>query len=98
MYLFYIHIYIFFLQDTFFDAEDGSSRNMKMSLLTIDRTPIPSHEWLQFDSKNQEFYGVPMRTDIGRKEYQLVVTDKDGKFYHTILFSKIKKIIFVYIE
>ncbi|XP_025266247.1 dystroglycan isoform X2 [Camponotus floridanus] len=65
-------------EDTFFDAEDGSSRNMKMSLLTIDRIPIPPHEWLQFDSKNQEFYGVPMRPDIGRKEYQLVVTDKDG--------------------
>ncbi|XP_077278186.1 uncharacterized protein LOC143906183 isoform X2 [Temnothorax americanus] len=65
-------------EDTFFDAEDGSSRNMKMSLLTIDRRPIPSHEWLQFDSKNQEFYGVPMSTHIGRKEYQLVVTDKEG--------------------
>lgn len=65
-------------EDTFFDAEDGSSRNMKMSLLTIDRIPIPPHEWLQFDNKNQEFYGVPMRADIGRKEYQLVVTDKDG--------------------
>lgn len=51
---------------------------MRMSLLTIDRVPIPPHEWLQFDSKNQEFYGVPMRTDIGRKEYQLVVTDKEG--------------------
>jgi len=67
------------LQDTFFDYNDGSSRNMKMSLLTIDRKPIPPHEWLQFDSKNQEFYGVPMSTDIGRKEYQLVVTDKEGK-------------------
>ncbi|XP_018402407.1 PREDICTED: dystroglycan-like isoform X2 [Cyphomyrmex costatus] len=65
-------------EDTFFDAEDGSSRNMKMSLLTIDRRPIPSYEWLQFDSKNQEFYGVPMITDIGRKEYQLVVVDKEG--------------------
>jgi len=53
-----------------------------MSLLTIDRIPIPPHEWLQFDSKNQEFYGVPMHTDIGRKEYQLVVTDKEGKISH----------------
>lgn len=65
-------------EDTFFDAEDGSSRNMRMSLLTMDRTPIPAHEWLQFDSKNQEFYGVPMRSDVGRKEYQLVVTDSKG--------------------
>lgn len=51
---------------------------MKMSLLTIDRKFIPPHDWLQFDSKNQEFYGVPMSTHIGRKEYQLVVTDKEG--------------------
>ncbi|XP_012219868.1 dystroglycan 1 isoform X2 [Linepithema humile] len=65
-------------EDTFFDVEDGSSRNMKMSLLTVDRISIPPHEWLQFDSKNQEFYGVPMRTDEGRKQYQLVVIDKEG--------------------
>ncbi|XP_076283956.1 uncharacterized protein LOC143210714 isoform X3 [Lasioglossum baleicum] len=64
-------------EDTFYDLEDGSARNLRMSLLTIGRTPIPAHEWLQFDSKNQEFYGVPMRSDVGRKEYQLVVTDKD---------------------
>lgn len=64
-------------EDTFYDLEDGSARNLRMSLLTIERTPIPAHEWLQFDSKNQEFYGVPMRSDVGRKEYQLVVTDKE---------------------
>lgn len=84
-----------FSQDTFFDAEDGSSRNMKMSLLTIDRIPIPPHEWLQFDSKNQEFYGVPMYNDVGRKEYQLVVTDKEGKI--TCRFILIKNNIFTII-
>ncbi|KAK0080102.1 hypothetical protein PV326_008336 [Microctonus aethiopoides] len=65
-------------EDTFFDPEDGSARNMRMSLLTIDRNPIPGDDWLQFDINNQEFYGVPMKNDIKRKEYQLVVTDKDG--------------------
>lgn len=69
-------------EDTFYDAEDGSARNMKMSLLTIERKPIPPYEWLQFDSKNQEFYGVPMRSDVGRKEYQLVVTDKRRRKRH----------------
>lgn len=64
-------------EDTFYDTDDGSARNLRMSLLTIERTPIPPHEWLQFDSKNQEFYGVPMHSDVGRKEYQLVVTDKE---------------------
>ncbi|KOC64837.1 Dystroglycan [Habropoda laboriosa] len=65
-------------EDTFYDVEDGSARNMQMSLLTTERKPIPPQEWLQFDSKNQEFYGVPMHRDVGRKEYQLVVTDKEG--------------------
>ncbi|KZC06723.1 PREDICTED: dystroglycan-like [Dufourea novaeangliae] len=89
-------------EDTFYDAEDGPARNLRMSLLTIDRNPIPAHEWLQFDSKNQEFYGVPMRSDVGRKEYQLVVTDKEDAsatdglvvvvhpapvMYHTVEFS-----------
>lgn len=80
------HKCLLFLQDTFFDSEDGSSRNMKMSLLTIDRRSIPSYDWLQFDSKNQEFYGVPMSTDVGRKEYQLVVTDKEGKKTYSSIF------------
>ncbi|CAL7949940.1 unnamed protein product [Xylocopa violacea] len=65
-------------EDTFYDVEDGSARNLQMSLLTIERKPIQPREWLQFDSKNQEFYGVPMRSDVGRKQYQLVVTDKEG--------------------
>lgn len=63
---------------------------MKMSLLTIDRRSIAPYEWLQFDSKNQEFYGVPMSTDVGRKEYQLVVTDKEGKRTYNSLFFNIK--------
>ena len=72
-------------KDTFYDSEDGSAYNMRMSLLTNDRQPIPPYNWLQFDVKNREFYGVPLREDIGRKEYQLVVTDKDGTlFFHNM--------------
>ncbi|KAG8229508.1 hypothetical protein J437_LFUL004914 [Ladona fulva] len=62
-------------EDTFFDEEDGSTRNLKLSLLTMDRTPIPSNHWLQFDPKNQEFFGVPFPQDKGLKEYQLVCED-----------------------
>ncbi|XP_015124762.1 dystroglycan isoform X2 [Diachasma alloeum] len=68
-------------EDTFFDHEDGSSRNMRMSLLKIDRSEISPKDWLQFDSKNQEFYGVPLHEDYirnNRMEYQLVVVDKEG--------------------
>ena len=59
-------------QDSFYDPEDGSARSLKLSLVTIDRKPIPNNHWLQFDVKNQEFYGIPMQTDVGQVEYQLV--------------------------
>ncbi|XP_015515024.2 uncharacterized protein LOC107220800 isoform X1 [Neodiprion lecontei] len=65
-------------EDMAFDAEDGSAHNMKMSLMTSERMPIPDDHWLQFDSNNHQFYGVPMPKDIGRKEYQLIVTDSAG--------------------
>lgn len=60
------------VQDTFYDPEDGSTRSLRLSLLTMDRSQVPPMNWLQFDVKNQEFYGTPMREDEGRKEYQLV--------------------------
>lgn len=60
------------VQDTFYDPEDGSTRSLKLTLLTIDRSQVPVTNWLQFDIKNQEFFGTPMKEDEGRKEYQLV--------------------------
>lgn len=44
----------------------------------MDRRPLPKDHWLQFDVKNQEFYGVPLTADIGRSEYQLVCEDRGG--------------------
>lgn len=64
--------------DTFYDPEDGDARNLKMSLLTMDRQPLRVDHWLQFDVKNQEFFGVPLMSDIGRSEYQLVCEDRGG--------------------
>lgn len=52
--------------------EDGNSRNLKMRILTIDLSPPSWESWLHFDSSNQEFYGIPLKEDIGRKEYLLV--------------------------
>lgn len=59
-------------KDTFYDPEDGASRSLKLSLMTIDRTQVPSNSWLQFDAKNQEFYGIPLWGDKSFSEYQLV--------------------------
>lgn len=41
----------------------------------MNRDPINASNWLQFDVKNQEFFGIPGKEDIGRKEYQLVRTE-----------------------
>lgn len=38
----------------------------------MDNAPIPPGNWLQFDSTNQEFYGLPMASDVGSVKYQLV--------------------------
>lgn len=62
--------------DTFYDPEDVDPRMLHITLLTADRKPIPADNWLQFDAKNREFYGVPMKE--GRSEYQLECRDSGG--------------------
>ncbi|CAG9821358.1 unnamed protein product [Phaedon cochleariae] len=62
--------------DTFYDPEDVDPRMLNISLLTKDRQPLPSHNWLQFDNKNREFFGIPRKD--GTTEYHLVCTDSGG--------------------
>lgn len=71
------HLMVFKVpQDTFYDPED--STNLKLSLLTMDRKNISEKNWLQFDSKNQEFYGIPKFNDQGSEDYILVAEDREG--------------------
>lgn len=62
--------------DTFYDPEDET--NLKLKLLTAERNELDPKYWLQFDAKNQEFYGVPMYGDAGQREYVLVAEDREG--------------------
>lgn len=62
--------------DTFYDPEDET--NLKLKLLTYERNELDPKYWLQFDAKNQEFYGVPMYGDAGQREYVLVAEDREG--------------------
>lgn len=64
------------MQDTFYDPEDVDPRALNISLLTADRQPLQPTNWLQFDSKNREFFGIPK--EPGRTEYQLVCVDSGG--------------------
>lgn len=51
---------------------------MKLNLLTYERSELDPKYWLQFDSKNQEFFGVPKFGDGGQREYVLVAEDREG--------------------
>lgn len=62
-------------KDTFYDPEDLTE--LKLTLLNEDRSPIDPSNWLQFDAKNQEFFGVPGIHDK-TQQYVLVAEDKNG--------------------
>lgn len=64
------------LQDTFYDPEDVDPSSLNITLLTSDLGAIPPNNWLQFDSKNREFFGIPRKT--GRTEYFLLCVDTGG--------------------
>uniref|UniRef100_A0A1A9WGL4 Dystroglycan 1 n=1 Tax=Glossina brevipalpis TaxID=37001 RepID=A0A1A9WGL4_9MUSC len=59
--------------DTFFDPNDNE---LKLNLKTKDNKDINPRHWLQFDTKNHEFYGIPR--NIGTEEYLLVAEDAGG--------------------
>lgn len=62
-------------KDTFYDPEDLTE--LKLTLLNGDRTKLEPNHWLQFDSKNREFFGVPSLFDK-TQQYILVAEDKNG--------------------
>ena len=64
--------------DTCYDLEDGSTRRLTLHLLTPDRKELSPRSWLNFDVRNQEFFGVPLEEEVGRTEYQLVCSDRRG--------------------
>ncbi|XP_015926988.1 dystroglycan 1 [Parasteatoda tepidariorum] len=64
--------------DTFYDFEDGSTRYLTLTFLTIENVRPPKSSWVQFDHKSQELYGLPFDGDTGRHEYQLVAMDNNG--------------------
>ncbi|KAJ8717840.1 hypothetical protein PYW07_005770 [Mythimna separata] len=78
-------------RDTFFDPEDGDTRNLALSLRYSDRTELPAGHWLQFDAKNQEFYGLPAPSDEGSVSYQLIAEDSTKKSAYDSLVVEVVK-------
>ncbi|XP_052842848.1 dystroglycan 1 isoform X5 [Drosophila gunungcola] len=68
--------------DTFYDANDNQ---LTLTLKTRDHQELNPRHWLQFDSKNEEFFGIPKSGDIGSEEYLLVAEDSGGLSAHDAL-------------
>ena len=66
-------------EDTFFDTEDGNTRNLKLLFQGLDGISLPPISWIKFDMDTQTLIGLPMKEDVGRKEYFLTAIDKQGK-------------------
>lgn len=62
--------------DTFYDPEDLN--DLKLSLSYGDHSKLDPKHWLQFDPKNNEFYGIPKTGDVGQSEFLLVAEDRGG--------------------
>ncbi|XP_035434748.1 dystroglycan 1 isoform X5 [Spodoptera frugiperda] len=78
-------------EDTFFDPEDGDTRSLSLSLRYSDRTELPAGHWLQFDAKNQEFYGLPAPSDEASVSYQLIAEDSSKKSAYDSLIVEVVK-------
>ncbi|XP_068620064.1 dystroglycan 1 isoform X3 [Battus philenor] len=78
-------------EDTFFDPEDGGTRNLALSLRRSDRSELPPTHWLQFDARNQEFYGLPSPSDEGTMHYQLIAEDSSKKSAYDSLIVEVAK-------
>jgi len=64
------------------DVEDGETRYLQLSLLDKNSVENGNESWLQFDQKNQEFYGLPPVVGAGphTEEWVLKCSDSEGMF------------------
>lgn len=70
------HLLVFKVpHDTFFDP---NGLPLTLTLKTKTHKDISPKNWLQFDSKNEEFYGIPKGGDYGSEEYLLMAENTAG--------------------
>ncbi|KAM9343485.1 dystroglycan 1-like [Pholidichthys leucotaenia] len=65
--------------DAFFDREDGTTNNLRLTLKKTPKEAVSETSWIQFNSTIQLLYGLPDEQDAGDHEYFLLATDKGGK-------------------
>jgi hypothetical protein len=66
--------------DTFFDFEDGNTRDLKLAFSLVENSDVPIAEYfIQFDSENHILYALPAENHIGRHRFVLTAVDKAGE-------------------
>ena len=65
--------------DTFYDFEDGDTRNLGLRLLTGEGLTASPGDWLQLDVQTQTLQGNPGAQDVAIHQYVLVAIDSGGK-------------------
>ena len=62
----------------FYDVEDGLTRNLKVTVTTLNGKELSDTSWIMFNSTTQTFTGVIASTDNEQLQYVLIATDKGG--------------------
>lgn len=66
--------------DTFFDEEDGDTRNLTLELKAINHIVPDKASWILFDTRSQMIQGIPSPEHVGKHEYQIIAMDKEGNY------------------
>ncbi|XP_073415007.1 dystroglycan 1 [Dendrobates tinctorius] len=64
--------------DTFYDKEDGTTDNLRLTLEPRKSASPRDHRWVILNSTSQVMYGMPDVRQVGDHEYYLKATDKGG--------------------
>ena len=76
-------------EDTFFDQEDGNTRNLHVELLTINEKKLPKTSWIQFVESSQVVYGNlqinNLNNQVSHQNFILKATDSDDFSVTTLI-------------
>ena len=65
-------------EDNFDDYEDGNTRKLDLTIMTIDNMDLTPDSWIILD-ENQHIYALPLQEHVGRHEFLLAAFDSGTK-------------------
>ena len=68
--------------DTFYDMEDMSTRNLSLQMTSIDSVALLTTSWVLLNESSQMVYGLPLNDRLGPNEFVMTATDSGGLKTH----------------